>query len=156
MTANVLPEQISRFRQAGMNDHVGKPFRPKELLEVVERWLPDLVLSPEAPPARAVEGVIDRRTYDELVELIGEQRVHALLGRLEKLLAVEEDANRVFDIAGVAAEAHTLVSVAGMLGFNDLSDACRSLEQACLTGQEVDNLFARTRDLRGRALESIA
>jgi CheY-like chemotaxis protein len=26
MTANVLPEQVSAFRDAGMDDHVGKPF----------------------------------------------------------------------------------------------------------------------------------
>ena len=38
MTANVLPAQVSGFRQAGMDDHVGKPFKRDELLRVVERW----------------------------------------------------------------------------------------------------------------------
>ena len=38
MTANVLPEQIARFRQAGMNDHVGKPFQAGELLATIGRW----------------------------------------------------------------------------------------------------------------------
>ena len=28
MTANVLPEQVARCRQAGMDDHVGKPINP--------------------------------------------------------------------------------------------------------------------------------
>jgi CheY-like chemotaxis protein len=44
LTANVLTAQIERFRAAGMNDHVGKPFRPAELLAAVQRWSPDLVL----------------------------------------------------------------------------------------------------------------
>jgi signal transduction histidine kinase/CheY-like chemotaxis protein len=38
LTANVLPQQVAQFRAAGMDDHVGKPFRPDELLAMVERW----------------------------------------------------------------------------------------------------------------------
>ncbi len=38
LTANVLPQQVAQFRAAGMDDHVGKPFRPDELLAAVERW----------------------------------------------------------------------------------------------------------------------
>jgi PAS domain S-box-containing protein len=38
MTANVLPEQIARCREAGMDDHLGKPINPTKLLEALERW----------------------------------------------------------------------------------------------------------------------
>jgi PAS domain S-box-containing protein len=38
MTANVLPDQIAKFKRAGMNDHVGKPFQVGELLAAVGRW----------------------------------------------------------------------------------------------------------------------
>ncbi|TNC11440.1 response regulator [Methylobacterium terricola] len=38
LTANVLPQQVAQFRAAGMDDHLGKPFRPEELLATVERW----------------------------------------------------------------------------------------------------------------------
>ena len=38
MTANVLPEQIVRCREAGMNDHLGKPIHPARLLETLARW----------------------------------------------------------------------------------------------------------------------
>ncbi|KQT09147.1 hypothetical protein ASG40_10900 [Methylobacterium sp. Leaf399] len=41
MTANVLPEQIRRFREAGMDDHVGKPFRRDDLYATIDRWLRD-------------------------------------------------------------------------------------------------------------------
>ncbi len=40
MTANVLPRQISQFRSAGMDDHVGKPFKREELHAAIERWAP--------------------------------------------------------------------------------------------------------------------
>jgi len=38
MTANVLPEQIQRCLDAGMNDHLGKPINPARLIEVIDRW----------------------------------------------------------------------------------------------------------------------
>ena len=40
LTATVLPDRVARFRAAGMNDHVGKPFGKQELLDAVARWLP--------------------------------------------------------------------------------------------------------------------
>ena len=38
MTANVLPAQIIELRAAGMDDHVGKPFKRQELYATVDRW----------------------------------------------------------------------------------------------------------------------
>jgi CheY-like chemotaxis protein len=38
MTANVLPQQVAAFRAAGMDDHVGKPFKREELHAVIARW----------------------------------------------------------------------------------------------------------------------
>jgi signal transduction histidine kinase/ActR/RegA family two-component response regulator len=38
MTANVLPQQVEAFRRAGMDDHLGKPFKREHLAAVVERW----------------------------------------------------------------------------------------------------------------------
>ena len=38
MTANVLPEQVARCHESGMNDHLGKPVSPARLLEALDRW----------------------------------------------------------------------------------------------------------------------
>ena len=38
MTANVLPEQVARCREAGMNDHLGKPINPAKLIEILSHW----------------------------------------------------------------------------------------------------------------------
>ena len=38
MTANVLPEQIARCVEAGMDGHLGKPMNPAELLGVIAHW----------------------------------------------------------------------------------------------------------------------
>jgi CheY-like chemotaxis protein len=38
MTANVLPEQVARCREAGMDDHLGKPINLGQLLRTLDRW----------------------------------------------------------------------------------------------------------------------
>jgi len=38
MTANVLPEQVARCREAGMDDHLGKPINLPLLLAAIDRW----------------------------------------------------------------------------------------------------------------------
>lgn len=54
MTANVLPEQIERCLEAGMNDHLGKPISPVRLLEAIGRWTAE----PEVPsPAASVDAL---------------------------------------------------------------------------------------------------
>ena len=41
MTANVLPDQIRTCMEAGMNDHLGKPISPADLLATLSRWAPE-------------------------------------------------------------------------------------------------------------------
>ncbi|MBS0363997.1 MAG: response regulator [Proteobacteria bacterium] len=38
MTANVLPEQVARCLEAGMDDHLGKPINMTQMLQALERW----------------------------------------------------------------------------------------------------------------------
>ena len=38
MTANVLPSQIADLKAAGMDDHVGKPFKQAVLRDAITRW----------------------------------------------------------------------------------------------------------------------
>ena len=45
MSANVLPDQVRRFLAAGMNGHVGKPFRLDELVTAIERSLPPVAVA---------------------------------------------------------------------------------------------------------------
>jgi len=40
MTANVFKEDIEKCLQAGMNDHLGKPIDPNELLEKLKQYMP--------------------------------------------------------------------------------------------------------------------
>jgi PAS domain S-box-containing protein len=62
MTANVLPEQIARCHEAGMDDHLGKPINLPQMLAALDRWTspadaraeprPDAVAPPISTPRR--------------------------------------------------------------------------------------------------------
>jgi CheY-like chemotaxis protein len=38
LTANVLADQVAFYRAQGMDDHVGKPINPRELLTKIAQW----------------------------------------------------------------------------------------------------------------------
>ncbi|SBS29664.1 Signal transduction histidine-protein kinase BarA [Marinomonas aquimarina] len=40
MTANVLPQDVERALQAGMNDHIGKPIKIEQMFATLEKWMP--------------------------------------------------------------------------------------------------------------------
>jgi CheY-like chemotaxis protein len=48
MTANVLPEQVARCLESGMDDHLGKPINLPQMLQALEHWT-----SPEVAEERA-------------------------------------------------------------------------------------------------------
>ncbi|MBX9931603.1 MAG: PAS domain-containing protein [Methylobacterium sp.] len=138
LTANVLGEQIAAFRAAGMVDHIGKPFRKADLLSAVARWVPapsvDASLASEGPAA------FDQDTIDDLIDLLGREKLARMLADLERHLAsgfvLDPETQRAIVTcdADLAGSAHKLVSSAGMLGFSPLSGACRTFEGILHTG----------------------
>jgi len=53
MTANVLPDDLLNCRVAGMNDHIGKPFRSDDLYDALGRWLVPRPTASTGDPASA-------------------------------------------------------------------------------------------------------
>jgi HPt (histidine-containing phosphotransfer) domain-containing protein len=158
MTANVLPEQVEDFIAAGMNDHVGKPFDRSELYRLIDRWLPEVMIVDTGAAAARDERDVERRLFDEkvygdLAEVLGKEKMIRLLDKLEELLGSSLSAAP--DRTALAREAHSLISQAGMLGFTELSEACRSLENACLAEGSIDARLAAVRDIRQRTLREI-
>jgi len=58
LTAHAFAEERERCRAAGMNDFLAKPFKPRDLYEVVERWIGG---DANAPRSKEVEEVTEDR-----------------------------------------------------------------------------------------------
>ena len=147
--ANVLPQELMRFREAGMSDRIGKPFSREELLSRVDEWLTpeDAHKADErTAPLHDAQG-FDRKTFDDLVSLMGQERAQAWLTRIREQLAasfLDHDTGTP-DRASLQQAAHALVSQAGMLGFSDLAQLCSDLDQTCRQDGDIETLLGRVR-----------
>ena len=136
MTANVFPEQIEAFRVAGMDDHVAKPLNRSQLHATVTKWLnraPDVTKAEEAVSAVfEPTGSFDVATFERLSLYMGRVKLDDILSRFEASLpwrfsGGDEGPEAV---RRWMADAHVVLSVAGMTGFSDLAGHCRSLQSA--------------------------
>ena len=165
MTANVLPAQVSGFRQAGMDDHVGKPFKRDELLRVVERWA-------GARGGRCA-GRRGRAHGDGAGASRGRRLRRRHLQRGHRPRRREEAAGTPRQVrrhphplarpgrrrsdgpGGFRRPGPPAVSSAGLVGFEELSDLCRELEEACRQGGPEEALLADVETARRQALTQV-
>jgi len=56
LTANVLADQVAFYRASGMDDHVGKPINPRELLLKIALWSEGRTVGQGALGERATDG----------------------------------------------------------------------------------------------------
>ncbi len=102
--------------------------------------------------------LLSRPVLDDLGSVIGADKLQRLLVRFsDSLRTAFPTGSRAPE--DVAREAHTLISMSGMLGCERLSGACRALEMAAKGGSELARALAEIRTLRDetvRALEDIA
>lgn len=158
MTANVLPEQVEELLKVGMDDHVGKPFKRRDLCATIERWTapgarqrltkPD----PGGPPVDPQ--TLDSEVLDAMRLRFGPERVAGLLDMLAGELS-QRFRMQATDRQEIAHDAHAMVSAAGMLGFAGLSDLCRELEAAAHAGSDLSALIRRLEVQRAKTLRVI-
>ncbi|GAB6841265.1 signal transduction histidine kinase/DNA-binding response OmpR family regulator [Methylorubrum rhodinum] len=162
MTANVLDQQIRELIEAGMDDHVGKPFKRAHLYAVVERWRGQGAARRAGgitAPAPAVP-ILDHETYATVRDMMGRERILALLSLLESELdlrfaSAAAQAEADLDRAQLAYDAHAMVAAAGVLGFVGISSLCREIETACRNGGDVLPLIRSFSALRRDTLGTI-
>jgi CheY-like chemotaxis protein len=119
MTGNVMPQQVRSYLDAGMNGHVGKPINRGQLLSHVQRSLPktDDASAGLAKRPSDFEGA----TLDDFVSAVGSEKAQQIAGKF--LEGLSQAFQSTF--AEAQREAHGLINVAGVLGFEGLVAACR-------------------------------
>nr|WP_301335393.1 Hpt domain-containing protein [Methylobacterium fujisawaense] len=98
--------------------------------------------------------LVDRDALDELTAVIGAEKLVGLLDRfVVSLTTAFEGPDRANDDYG--REAHTLVSMSGMLGCVELSRACRGLEESAKAGDDLTGSLIDLRTLRDRTIAAL-
>jgi len=169
LTANVLPEQVERYKSAGMDDHIAKPINRAELFACVARWAgvdrvgaethdtPTIVSESEAP-------VCDPSALDELRMFASEADIAGFTDQLrDAVWSIQAQWPYGAD-APVPGEdsceqlrliTHKTISLAGQLGFARLAEACRRMESACLGHADVPEAFGALQSAIGAAVPEL-
>ncbi|MEO6198407.1 MAG: ATP-binding protein [Sphingomicrobium sp.] len=127
MTANTLPRQIESYLEAGMNGHIAKPLRRRDVAEALACTLPG------SGTAAQVTGddlpIFDSERFESVRQMLPEKRLNEHVEALAQLIAGTAALDP--DDAMLEAQVHKIGSQAGTLGWMRISAAARDLEAAC-------------------------
>jgi len=164
MTAHAMARDREKCLAVGMNDYVTKPFDPAELFSVLANWI-----GIDRTPDRPGLAESDDTRHGVSFEL----GLHRCLGRHElyerilgRFLSTRLDDARDIRTAlatgqdeRAAAIAHSIISTAGTIGAEGLSDAARALQLAIEAGERdrlnaLVDLFTRRHTQVAQELQS--
>ncbi|OYU46134.1 MAG: hybrid sensor histidine kinase/response regulator [Burkholderiales bacterium PBB4] len=142
MTANAMATDREACLQAGMNDHIGKPFDLNELVALLQRFV-------DLPTADATASLDGRPPLHEalpptpgvdlqvaLARLSGNRSLylrtaHDFLRTRTTAVAALEQALQAGEFGQATLQLHTLKGIAGTLGLTALAQTAGHLEKRC-------------------------
>jgi HPt (histidine-containing phosphotransfer) domain-containing protein len=144
MTGNDIAAEIENCRNLGINDCIGKPLSPDQLLAMIKKWTaaepvspvagqaPKDVSSPQARTTCAHQPIDLERA---LREFMGEKEVLAGLlqlftGNVRTQISAIQHAILSQDYQVVAKEAHSIKGAAGNLTADNMAGVAADLEKA--------------------------
>lgn len=143
MTANVIGEVRERYLKSGMNDYLGKPARPRDLVKILERVPFRSNERRHSRKRRALTRVetqetsapVNWKTLKMFYEGMGDQAedavgqlVDGFLENMEQLLGQMKEAVAVKDSKELSRLAHSLKGSSSTMGAMVLAKSCAELE----------------------------
>jgi len=146
ITANAAIEDRESCFAAGMNDYISKPFRVEELMDALERVVPQSALTSqedkETSPTNAVVPIIDPAAWQQLMDTLGEDAdimlpdlTAGFYEDVERLLAEAAEATAQEQPEELRRAAHTLRSNAASFGAAMLMQIADELEDDAKRGE---------------------
>ncbi|HJT42759.1 MAG TPA: response regulator [Rhizomicrobium sp.] len=142
MTANAMMGLREEYLAAGMDDYISKPFQPAPVLAKLQKLAAKVRASLPAPEVAAMASnsamPIDATKLEDLRSVLPADNLRDLimlyLHSVESHLEQIETCHAADDLAGIAKQAHILISISGNVGAVQASSLARELEQASLDG----------------------
>jgi len=158
MTANVMTKDLEKCQTVGMNDHILKPVNPRDMFEVIARWVKpgdrniiDGAEPLQGPVEKTEDLYLPGFEVDATLDRMGGQ-VKTYRKVLSKFLDSETNAidciQKSLDVGNRSAAlhmAHTLKGVSGIIGATKLQGLADQLESQLedANAQQIEPLMAQ-------------
>ena len=139
LTANTIPEAMTKCADCGMTDFLSKPVKPDEIIAVTKKWLPAGLVEEAEGEEEAAEVLDDvpsipgLSTEDGLKYSGSKDMWISLLGDYYNMMDVKSqlirDCIKDGDIRRYTVEVHALKNTSRMIGAGELSAEFYELEQ---------------------------
>ncbi len=144
LTANILPEDVESYYQAGMDDYISKPFSTEDLSKKLDKWASHTKIERDEPAMSATLAIenesINIEVINELKNMMGEgysELVNTFLNRSTELK--KSIFTYIDDDEKLVSEVHNLKGSSGTMGAKKLFSICEKFELALRAGKKMDN-----------------
>ena len=167
LTANAMAQDREECLNAGMDDHLSKPFSMQTLQDMLERWMPRAVsrrAESEAKPSDNGAGVLDRQVLEQLGKVLTNGKpelltrvINLYLTESPKLVQKLKQAAGASDAREIARSAHSLKSSSANVGAKVLSRYCEDIEASAKRSDtsEARSMLAKIESEHGSVLSAL-
>lgn len=143
LTANVLPEDVDSYFEAGVDDCISKPYTAEQLSDVLSEWVKvDITESQTQTETSSQENDVSNLDVDKIISLktmmgdVYSELLNTYLNRSAELMqAIRNNDN---DYETLIRDVHSLKGSSGSMGATKLFTMCESLELLLRKGVDED------------------